>query len=57
MKYVLTPEQRARMVSGNTSEKARKGRAASPWNRGPMCDTKRALGSHKAYKAKGQRRD
>lgn len=55
MKHDLTPEQIARMVAGNTSAKARKAKAASPWNRGPMCDTKRALGSYKAHKAEGKR--
>lgn len=55
MRYVLTPEQRARMVAGNTSEKARKAKAASPWSRGPMCDTKRAKRSFRAYATQGNR--
>lgn len=45
----LTPEQRARMVSGNTSEKARKAKAASPWSRGPNCEGKRAKASYARY--------
>lgn len=32
---------------GNTSEKGRKGRALSPWNRGPMCGTPNAVRSFK----------
>jgi hypothetical protein len=33
----LTPEQKKRQASGNTSAKGKKARAASPWNKGPMC--------------------
>lgn len=38
----LTPEQKKRQASGNTSEKGRKGRASSPWGRFPMCESPNA---------------
>lgn len=41
--------------TGTKATAGRIGRTKSPWNRGPMCDTKRALGSYKAYKAEGKR--
>lgn len=33
----LTAEQKRRQAAGNTPAKGRKGRVASPWDRGPMC--------------------
>ena len=41
---------------GNTTEKARKAKAKSPWNRGPMCPGHKALRSFKEYKRRGSDR-
>lgn len=50
----LSPEERQRQASGNTSAKGRKARTASPWNRGPMCDTANAGKSFQRYKKRGR---
>lgn len=42
----LTDEQRSAV--------ARKGRNASPWGRGPMCETKVAQASYARYRKKGK---
>lgn len=63
-----TPEARARHAAGsargretargrvntigNTSAKGRKGRARSPWDAGPMCDTPNAQRTFKRNRAK-----
>lgn len=51
----LSPEARARRASGNTTAKARAGRAASPWNRGPMCATANAKSAFQRYQEAGKR--
>lgn len=45
----LSPEARARQASGNTTAKGRQGRAASPWNRGPMCATRNGTSAFQRY--------
>lgn len=35
--------------NGNDAAKGRKGKAKSPWARGPMCETARAKKSHLRY--------
>lgn len=40
-------------AKGNTSAKGRKARSASPWNRGPMCDTPNAGRSFRQYQQRG----
>lgn len=48
----MTPESiKRRALIANTSEKGRKARAASPWNKGPMCDTPNAGRSFKRYQS------
>lgn len=36
------------------SEAAQKGRQASPWSKGPMCDTGRAKASYIVYRKRGK---
>lgn len=50
----LSAEERQRQARGNTSDKGRAGRSASPWNRGPMCDTANAGKSFQRYKKRGR---
>lgn len=50
----LTPAARTRQSSGNTTAKARTGRAASPWNRGPMCATSNAKVAFERYQEAGR---
>ena len=48
----LTPEQKRRQASGNTSAKGKKARAASPWNRGPNCNGPNAGASFSRYRGR-----
>jgi hypothetical protein len=50
----LTPEQKARMAAGNDSAKGKKARAASPWNKAPMCGSERAAMARMRYVAKSK---
>lgn len=58
MSFDYSPEAQRRRsllaVPTNTPEKARKGRKASPWNRGPNCDTARARAAHMRYVKRGE---
>lgn len=46
---------RSKNDSGRNDIGGRAGRKASPWNRGPMCDTPNAGRSYQRYVERGQR--
>lgn len=42
------------MAAGNDSAKGKKARAASPWNKAPMCGSERAAMARLRYVAKSK---
>lgn len=46
-----------RITADRARELARKARQASPWSRGPNCDTKAARASHARYVKRGKSRN